>query len=260
MKGLMKAAVLGTAVVVLGWGLVGCSEEPGADYLETTVSDLMRGVPGEKYKLNSPEVPWLKGDFGIIMDGETMMVVEGDELETKLGPVLGSSYWLLGRKAGKPYVHFRAEGILVGEEITPITNQGPRKFPLYRPGEFEELKDYTEVNLAEVPYDSKSKIDKMLLKEKTKIQGVLEPFEVGGLKRYAVRNGESKVVLEPVSENLGIFLQLLEKKGGRFVAVGMLTTIRDWDDGTDMDREATHILGDYKVDYLLYGNVAVPNM
>lgn len=260
MKGLLKAAVLGTAVVVLGWGLVGCSEEPGADYLETDVTALMRGLPGEKYKLNTPEIAYLSGDFGIIMDGETMMVVEGDNLESKLNPMIGSDFWLLGRKAGTPYIHFKAEGILVAEEITPITNEGARKFPLYRPGEFEELNDYTEVNLAEIPFDSKSDIDEILYQEQTEIQGILEPFEVAGLKRYAVRNGDTKVILEPVTENLAIFLQLLEKKGGRFVAAGMLTTIKDWDDGTEMDREATHILGDYKVGYLLYGNVAVPNM
>ena len=260
MKGLLKAAVLGTAVIVLGWGLVGCSEEPGADYLETAVTDLMRGLPGEKYKLNTPEIAWVAGNFGIVMDGETMMVVEGDNIENVLTPLIGSDFWLLGRKAGKPYIHFRADGVLVGEEITPITNQGARKFPLYRPGEFEELDEYTEVNLSEIPFDGRQQIDDTLFQEQTIIQGVLEPFEIAGLKRYAVRHGGTKVVLEPVTENLVIFLQLLEKKGGRFVAAGMLTSIKDWDDGTEMDREATHILGDYKVGYLLYGNVAVPNM
>jgi len=259
MKVFSKAAAV-TAVILFGWGLVGCSEEPGADYLETTVTDLMRGVPGDMYKLHSPELVWMSGDFGMVSDGETIMVVEGDGLESKLTPLIGSDFWLLGRKAGKPYVHFRLEGILVGKDITPVTNQGPRKFPIYRPADFEELKDYEEVNLADVPYDSKARISKMLHKKKTKIEGVLEPFEVAGIKRYAVRNGDSKVVLEPVADNLKIFLHLLEKKGGRFVAVGMLTSIRDWNDGTDNDRESTHILGDYKVDYLLYSNVAVPNL
>lgn len=261
MKGLLKAAVFGAAVLVLGWGLVGCSEEPGADYLETDVTDLMRGLPGEKYKLHTPEMAWLSGDFGIIMDGETMMVVEGDDIENIVTPLIGSDFWLLGRKAGKPYIHFRADGVMVtGQEITPITNQGARKFPIYRPGEFDELKDYVDVDLAKIDYTKKRKIDEIMFQEQTKIQGVLEPFEIGGLKRYAVRNGDVKVVLEPVTENLQIFLDLLEKKGGRFVATGMLTSIRDWDDGTENDREATHILGDYKVGYLLYGNVAVPNM
>jgi hypothetical protein len=260
MKGLLKAAVLGTAVIVLGWGLVGCSEEPGADYLETDVTDLMRGLPGEKYKLSTPDIAWTSGDFGIVMDGETMMVVEGDGIEDILTPLIGTDFWLLGRKAGKPYIHFRADGVLVGEEITPITNVGARKFPLYRPGAFDELDDYTEVNLSEIDYQKKKMIDDVMFQEQTLIQGVLEPFEVAGLKRYAVRHGETKVVLEPVTENLAIFLELLEKNGGRFVAAGMLNSIKDWDDGTEMDREATHILGDYKVGYLLYGNVAVPNM
>jgi len=260
MKGLLKAAVLGTAVIVFGWGLVGCSEEPGVDYLETDVTDLMRGLPGEKYKLSTPDIAWIAGDFGIVMDGETMMVVEGDNIEGVLSPLIGSDFWLLGRKAGMPYIHFKAEGVLVGEEITPITNLGARKFPMYRPGEFDELGDYAEVNLSEIAFDSRTDIDDTMFQEQTLIQGVLEPFEIAGMKRYAVRHGETKVVLEPVTENLMIFLELLEKKGGRFVAAGTLTSIKDWDDGTEMDREATHILGDYKVGYLLYGNVAVPNM
>ncbi len=261
MKIFAKAAVLGAAVVFLGWGLVGCSEEPGADYLETNVTSLMRGIPGEQYKLNTPEVPYMSGDYAIVMDDETMMVVEGDNLEEKLGSVVGTDFWLLGRKAGQPYIHFRAEGILPvgGEEVIPITNEGARKFPNYHPP-VEQMEEYTEVDLSEVPFDSKRAIDEVMLQEKTKIEGVLEPFEVAGLKRYAVRNGDTKVILEPVTENLAIFLELLEKKGGRFVAAGMLTSIKDWDDGTEMDREATHVIGDYKVGYLLFGNVVVPNM
>ncbi len=260
MKSLVKAVVLGTAVVVVGFSLVGCAKEPGADYLETDVTSLMRGIPGEKYKLFDPEVPYLNGFFGIMMDDETMMVIEGDALQQKLEPLIGSDFWLLGRKAGKPYVHFRVDGILVGEDITPITNQEPHKLPLYRPADFDELNDYTEVNLGAIPYDSKREIDEKLLQEKTKIQGVLEPFEIAGVKRWMVQNGENKVILEPVTENLSVFLDLLKKKGGRFVAVGMLTSIRDWDDGTEMARKTSKILGDYKVDYLLYGNVAVANL
>ncbi len=259
MKSFQRAAVLGAAVILLGWGLVGCSEEPGADYLETDITSLMRGKPGEKYKVYNPEIPWMEGNFAVMMYEETMMVVEGDNLAGKLSPMIGSDFWLLGRKAGKPYIHFRAEGILVGEDITPITNEGARKFPIYRPADFEELEEYEEVNLSEIPFDNKRTIDDVLLNEKTRIQGVLEPFEIAGIQRYMVINGDSKVVLEPVTENLKIWLDLLQKKGGRFVAVGMLVSIRDWDDGTENDREATHILGDYKVDYLLYGNVAVPN-
>jgi hypothetical protein len=260
MKSLVRAVVLGTAVVVAGFSLVGCAQEPGADYLETDVTSLMRGLPGEKYKLFDPEIPYLNGDFGIVMDDETMMVVEGDNLQQKLEPLVGSDFWLLGRKAGKPYIHFRAEGILVGKDITPITNQGSHKLPIYRPADFDELNEYTDLDFGEIPFDSKREIDEKFLQEKTKIQGVLEPFEIAGIKRWMVQNGENKVILEPVTQNLAMFLELLKKKGGRFVAVGMLTSIKDWDDGTEMARKTSKILGDYKVDYLLYGNVAVPNI
>jgi hypothetical protein len=259
MKSLAKAVVLGTAVVVLGLSLVGCAKEPGADYLETDVTSLMRGIPGEQYKLFDPTIPYLKGDFGIIRDNETMMVVEGDNLQDKLEPLVGSDFWLLGRKAGKPYVHFRAEGILVGKDITPVTNEGSHKLPIYRPADFDELNDYTDVDFSTIPFDSKRDIDAKLYQEKTKIQGVLVPFEIAGIQRYMVQNGDNKVILEPVTENLGVFLDLLKKEGGRFVAVGMLVTIKDWDDKTEMGRKTSKILGDYKVDYLLYGNVAVPN-
>jgi hypothetical protein len=260
MRFFAKAAVLGTAVVLVGWGIVGCSEEPGADYLQTDVTSLMRGVTGEKYKLLTPEVVYLSGDVGIVMDNETMMVVEGDGLEGILSNLIGGDFVLLGAKAGQPYVHFRAEGVIVAGELTPITNNASHRLPNYRPADDELFQDYAEVDLSEIAFDSKRAIENQLLETKTIIQGVLVPVEEEGQKRYLIENGDTKVVLEPVNENLQIFLTLLEKKGGRFVASGMLMSIRDWDDGTEQDREATHILGDYKVDYLRYSMVAAPNM
>jgi hypothetical protein len=194
------------------------------------------------------------------MDSETMMVVEGDGLEGVLNPVMGGNFVLLGAKAGQPYVHFRAEGVIANEVLTEVTNNASHMLPNYRPVADELFEPYTEVDLAEVAFDSKRAIEEQLLEVQTMIQGVLVATEVDGQKQYIVENGESKVVLEPVNNNLAIFLSLLEKKGGRFVAVGMLTSMRDWDDGSEMDREDTHILGDYKVDYLRYGMVAAPNM
>jgi hypothetical protein len=260
MKLFAKAAVLGTAVVLLGWGLVGCSKEPGADYLETDVTSLMRGVPGDKYKLVNPEFIYLSGDVGIVMDSETMMVVEGDGLEGVVKPVMGSGFTLLGVKAGQPYVHFRADGVIVGKELTEITSNASHRLPNYRPADDELFADYQPVNLAEVPFDKKRAIEDQLLNKQTMIEGRLVVTEQDGQTQYMVENGGNKVILAPVEENLAIFLNILDKKGGRFVAAGMLTSIRDWDDGTDTDREATHILGDYKVGYLRYSNVAVPNM
>jgi hypothetical protein len=260
MKRFAKAAVLGVAVILVGWGFIGCSQEPGADYLETNVTSLMRGVPGEKYKLMSPEIVYLSGDVGIMMDSETMMVIEGDGLEAKLKPLMGKDFMLLGEKDGQPYVHFKADGVIADEVFTEITNVASRILPNYRPANDELFEEYTEVDLYEIAFDSKRTIEDELLEQKTIIEGRLVVTEEDGEKRYHVENGDTKVVLEPVNRNLEIFLTLLEKKGGRFVAAGMLTSIRDWDDGTEMDREASHILGDYKVDYLRYGMVAAPNM
>ena len=260
MKRFAKAAFLGTAVVLVGWGVVGCSQEPGADYLETDVTSLMRGVPGEKYKLMSPEIVYLSGDVGFVMDSETMMVIEGDGLEATLNPLMGKNFMLLGEKAGQPYVHFKAEGVVADEVLTEITNNASHMLPNYRPADDELFADYAEVDLSEIAFDSKRMIEGELLEEKTIIQGRLVITEQDGRKHYIVENGDTKVVLEPVNRNLEIFLTLLEKKGGRFVGSGMLMSVRDWDDGTEMDREATQILGDYKVDYLRYGMVAAPNM
>jgi hypothetical protein len=150
--------------------------------------------------------------------------------------------------------------LVVAEVLTEITNNASHRLPNYRPMDDALFEPYAEVDLAEIAFDSKRAIEGLLLEEQTMIQGILVITEEDGQKRYMVENGGNKVVLEPVSENLGLFLTLLEKKGGRFVAVGMLTSVRDWDDGTEMDREATQILGDYKVDYLRYGMVAAPNM
>ena len=260
MKLFAKAAVLGTAVILVGWGVIGCSQEPGADYLETDVTSLMRGVPGEKYKLLNPEVIYLGGDVAIVMDSETMMVVEGDGLEGILNPLMASNFTLLGAKAGQPYVHLRAEGVIANEVLTEITNNASHMLPNYRPAEDELFQDYVEVDIAEIAFDSRRAIEEQLLETQTMIQGRLVVTEEDGQKRYLVENGDSKVVLEPVNRNLEIFLSLLEKKGGRFVAAGVLTSMRDWDDGTEMDREATHILGDYEVGYLRYGMIAAPNM
>ncbi|MFH1680523.1 MAG: hypothetical protein ABIH26_07755 [Candidatus Eisenbacteria bacterium] len=88
-------------------------------FVDATLADAMSGAVPSKtdaYRLASPEIVVVKGDFALLRDGRVYQILTADGFDEIYPRIEGSGFKLLVRKWQNPYPHLRLEGYELGEE------------------------------------------------------------------------------------------------------------------------------------------------
>jgi len=91
----------------------------GEKFVDAGLADAMSGAIPSKtdtYRLTSPEVLAVKGDFALLREGMAYQILTADGFEEIYPTLEGNPFKLLVRKWRNPYPHLRLEGYELGEE------------------------------------------------------------------------------------------------------------------------------------------------
>ncbi|MGD8395483.1 MAG: hypothetical protein PVF43_08415 [Candidatus Eiseniibacteriota bacterium] len=241
--------------------VAGCARNPGEDYEDTTIRQLIASPPGlyEIYSTaqNPIDIVVSGENWVVLRQGKDMIIAGGDTLEARLPQFHGQDYSIIGRRMGQPKLWFAVDGIVQDEQMAlqvKHSSEARKEFPAYESFNSEAVEEFTPIDLAEFDYDKQRAIRDDLLNKKVRITGNLVSEELdGGVKRWLVESRNISVELQPIGNNLRYFLEMNTEVGAPFVAYGELTDILTWDDGSERDRESTHIAGPFRVEMMRYG-------
>jgi hypothetical protein len=106
-------------LLALPFALLALSCGGGEKFVDAGLADAMSGAIPSKtdtYRLTSPEILVVKGDFALLRDGRAYQILTADGFEEIYPRLEGKAFKLLVRKWRNPYPHLRLEGYELGEE------------------------------------------------------------------------------------------------------------------------------------------------
>jgi hypothetical protein len=242
-------------LALLAVGFLGCEKPPSELHIDTTIRDLYSDPPGF-YELYSPfDIPARGQNLVFLRQSKSMVVAAGDSIQHKIDDYARrGDFSLIGRRMGQPKIWFAVDGFVVGGRL--VERVGHRQdwdFPDYEAFNPAMVRDFSPVDLDEYTYRDDRRLRRDIVGKRIRITGKLDVEELApGVHRYRVESQDLKMDLTPVGTSLGYFLDLIKVVDTPFVAFGELGVLMPLDDGTELDRESSKVIGPFHVQYLRY--------
>ncbi|MCK4537689.1 MAG: hypothetical protein KAV42_02700 [Candidatus Krumholzibacteria bacterium] len=156
-------------VALVSGVFAGCGGKVEESYQMVTVREASHAEivsPGYKFGFDSPEFIAVKGNIGMVREGNLIEFFTGEDLENKVKMVEGKKFVAGVRKAYTPKVHFSVDFFAMGADTIRVGEAGYAEFPTllrgFDEGNYEEidiaLVDQSTRKLKEI-YDTQFKIE-----------------------------------------------------------------------------------------------------
>lgn len=243
----MSIAVVGI-LLVAGCGGEGKQIDP---YAEVTLQQATRGPvvisKGFRYKLRTPEIVEKSGHLLLVREGNIMEFIAGRSIADKLEGVDLTNVEFNVVKKYSPYVHFKCEQIVSGQDTVFISRTGAIDYPRITPVSEFKSKDHVEYNLDRLRYNRTADLRKAVDKQ-FHVTGNLALVEEDGEDVWMLSGarGSTVRIVDP-TDGIVIVLRLLIKNGEMFDGGVTFTEVEPWP-----ERKNNHICGNIEVDYVKY--------
>ncbi len=218
--------------------------------------------PGYKFGFDTPKFIAVKGNVGMVREGNLIEFFAGQDLENKLKRVEGKRFVAGVTKSFSPRVHFSVDFFVAGSDTIRVGEASFADFPTlikgYDKGQFEEIEyesiDSGIASLKDI-YDTKFKIEKVKISYEEIRNAKGEP-----VKTYMVTLPKVRFILEPIDPGMELIVKALIAENHYFSG-GLAFGGKPSDSEFPRDyRERTKIGGTAKLEYLDYAGQVCPVM
>jgi hypothetical protein len=251
---MMKRCITLMSVVVFGLLFVaGCGGEGKKvdPYAEVSLEQATRGPvvvsKGFRYKLKNPQVVEMNGHLLLVREGNIMEIIAGRSIADKLEGLDPTNIEFNVVKKFSPYVHFKCEQVVSGEDTVFISQAGSIDYPRIVPVADFRTRDHDDYDIDRLKWnrtaDLRKAVDKQLW-----VAGTVALIEEEGDEVWILSGdrGAAVRIVDP-TDGVTIILRQLLERGGEFEGGITFTEVEPWN-----DRKNNHICGDIEIDYVRF--------
>jgi len=244
---LMTIVVFGM-LVFAGCGGEGKQIDP---YAEVSLEQATRGPvvvsKGFKYKLRTPQIVEKNGHLLLIQEGNIMEFIAGRSIADKLEGLDLSIVEFNVVKKYSPYVHFKCEQIVTGEDTVFISQAGSIAYPRIVAAADFNAKDHDDYDLDRLKWNRTADLRKAVDKQFW-VGGTVSLVEEDGEEVWMLSGsrGATVRVIDPTDGVLIVLRQLVNGDVG-FEGGITFTEVEAWP-----DRKDNHICGNVEIDFVKY--------
>jgi hypothetical protein len=218
--------------------------------------------PGFKFGFDTPKFIAVKGNIGMVREGNLIEFFTGQDLENKLKRVEGKRFVAAVRKAFSPRVHFSVDFFVTGADTIRVGEANSASFPTlikgFDKGQFDEI-DYSKLDsgtpsLKDI-YDTKFKVEQVKISYEEIKNAKGEP-----LMAYMITLPKVRFILEPLDPGMELIVKALINEN-HYINGGLAYGEKPSDSEFPRNyRNQTNIGGMAKLEYIEYGDHVCPVM
>jgi len=242
-------------VVVLSAVLIaGCGGEKNTDpYLKVSLHQATYGPPaiskGFKYKIVDPKIVEASGHLCLVREGNVTAMIAGRSIADKIESMDKNHITFNVVKKYSPYVHFKCETVISGQDTVFISSAGSIFYPKIKNADGFHAKGYDETSLDKFKWNDTAGLKKAVDK-KYAVTGKIAQVEEDGDQVWMISGGkDTELRVQNPDDSIVLVLRMLASSGGEFT--GGITFVSDEDFAA---RRENHVSGDVTVEWVKYGD------
>jgi hypothetical protein len=251
---MVKRCLLTASLAVFGMLLLaGCGgEDKNVDpYAEVSLQQATRGPvvisKAFKYKLRNPDIVEQQGDLLLVREGNIVEMIAGRSIADKLEGKDLSNIEFNVVKMYTPYVHFKCEQIVSGEDTVFISRAGSIAYPRLTPVADFRNKDHDDYDLDRLKWNRTQDLRKAVDKQFW-VTGDVALVEEDGDEVWMLSGdrGSTVRIVDP-TDGVIIMLRMLLDENLPFEGGITFTEVEPWP-----DRQNNRVCGNVVIDYVTY--------
>ena len=251
---MVKRCLITTSLAVFGMLLfAGCGGdgEKVDPYAEVSLEQATRGPvvvsKAFKYKLRNPNIVEMNGDLLLVREGNIVEIIAGRSIADKVEGKDFSNIEFNVVKKYTPYVHFKCEQIVSGEDTVFISKAGSIAYPRITPAADFKTKDHDDYNLDRLKWNRTQDLRKAVDKQFW-VTGDVALVEEDGDEVWMLSGdrGATVRIIDP-TDGVIIVLRMLLENDVPFEGGITFTEVEPWP-----DRQNNHVCGNVEIDYVKY--------
>jgi hypothetical protein len=196
--------------------------------------------------LRNPEIVEGNGHLLLVKEGNLVEVVAGRSIAEKLDGIDLSNVEFNVVKKYSPYVHFKCEQIVSGEDTIFISQAGAIDYPRIIPASEFTSRDHGDYDLDRLKYNRTADLRKAVDKQ-FKVTGTVSLVEEEGDEVWMLTGDQSVVRIVDPTDGVTMILNLLMDNNMEFEGGITFTEVEPWP-----DRKDNRICGNVEVDFVRY--------
>ena len=247
-----KYVVVGVAAILGSFLVVGCGGESKSTdpYAEVSLQQATRGPAviskRFRYKLRNPEIIEKGGHLLLVKEGNIIEVIAGRSIADKLGGLDLNNIEFNVVKKYSPFVHFKCEQIVSGEDTVFISQAGAIDYPTLTPASEFKSKDHDDYNLDRLKYNRTADLRKTVDKQFA-VTGTVSLVEEDGDEVWMLSGQSTTVRIVDPTDGVSIILKMLAANNMEFDGGITFIEVEPWP-----DRKDNRICGNVEVDFVRY--------
>jgi hypothetical protein len=247
-----KHVVVGVTAILGSFLVAGCGgESKSADpYAEVSLQQATRGPAviskRFRYKLRNPEIVEKTGHLLLVKEGNIIEVIAGRSIADKLEGIDLNNVEFNVVKKYSPFVHFKCEQIVSGEDTVFISQAGAIDYPTLTSASEFKSKDHDDYNLDRLKYNRTADLRKAVDKQFA-VKGMVSLVEEDGDEVWMLSGQSSMVRIVDPTDGVSIVLKMLAANAMEFDGGVTFIEVEPWP-----DRKDNRICGNVEIDYVKY--------
>jgi hypothetical protein len=246
---LFIVAVLSTVLVA------GCGGTKEVDpYAEVSLRQATYGPPviskGYKYKIVNPQIIEASGHLCLVREGNVTTMIAGRSIADKIEAMDRSNITFNVVKKYSPYVHFKCEQVISGQDTVFISSAGSIFYPKIKKAAEFRAKDYDQTDLDKFKWNDSAGLTRAVDK-KFAVTGTIARVEEDGDNVWMISGGrETTFRVQNPDDSIRMVLRMLADANMGFTGGITFVGEEEW-----AARRDNHISGDVTVEWVQYGDV-----
>jgi len=245
-----KFFVLWAVAAMTATLVAGCSEKEVDPYAQISLHQATYGPPvvskGYKYKLVNPEIIEAVDHLALIREGNVVQFLAGRSIADRIEGMDKSNITFNVVKKYSPYVHFKVDQIIGGEDTVFVSQAGSILYPRIRPAEGFTDKDHDVTTLDRFRWNDTQGL-RRALDGKYEVQGRLAKVEEDGEMVWMLQGDRATFRVSEPNNAMEIVLRLIQSQGVDFDGGITFVEEEDWP-----VRRNNHISGTVNIDYVRF--------
>ena len=249
-----KRCLITASLAVFGMLLfAGCGGEGDNidPYAEVSLQQATRGPvvisKAFRYKLKNPNIVQKQGDLILVREGNIIEMIAGRSIADKVEGKDPSTIEFNVVKMYTPYVHFKCEQVVSGQDTVFISRAGSVAYPLVTPVSEFKKKDHDDYDLDRLKWNRTQDLRKAVDKQFW-VKGSVALVEEEGDEVWMLSGERGSIVriVDP-TDGIIIMLRMLLENNEGFEGGITFTEVEPWP-----DRQNNRVCGNVVVDYVQY--------
>jgi hypothetical protein len=245
-----KFFVMWVVAAIAAVFVAGCSETEVDPYAQVSLHQATYGPPviskGDKYKIVNPEIVEAVDHLCLIREGNVVEFIAGRSIADKLEGLDTSNITFHVVKKYTPFVHFKVEQVISGQDTVFMSQAGSILYPRIRPADQFTSKDHSETAIDRFRWNDTQGL-RRALDGKYAVTARLAKVEEDGEMVWMLQGERATFRVADPHNGLEIVLRLIQAQGADFDGGITFVEEEDWP-----VRRNNHISGTVNIDYVKF--------